>query len=274
MGKTQTAVKYAEESKNTYDSIFSILSTTPHDLEAGFVQLAALLDLPARYQDDNKVKLMAVMEWFRNAESWLLILDNVQEKDRDLINRCYLPGDSHGHILITTRSKIIAEKLANDAVVLQPFPNASAIDLLLRDADLDINDHHLRKLADKIADSLDGLPLALSIASSTVMGKVKRFEKLAEDLCDPIKKQEFYRKRKYPFDGMNPTLEYLCLLRFQGIEGREDSDDPGEREPGELWKVFAFLSPSSISSHSLQQFRNRLAHRFLTATKSMKLMAF
>jgi hypothetical protein len=247
VGKTQTVVKFAEESKNTYDSIFSILATTPQDLEAGFGQLAVFLDLPARYQEDNKVKLMAVKEWFRNAKSWLLILDNVQEKDRDLINRSYLPGDSHGHILITTRSKIIAEKLANDSIVLEPFQNSSAVDLLLKEADLDATDPHLRALAGKIADSLDGLPLALSIASSTVKGKDKRFEKLAEDLCDPIKKQEFYRKRKYPFDSTNPTLEYLCLLRFQGIEGNEDSDDPGDKEPGELWKVFAFLNPSSIS---------------------------
>ena len=64
------------------------------------MKLAALLDLPEQYEQDQEFVVRAVKRWLTTHNRWLLILDNVDNLE---MLADYLPLYSSGDVLLTTR---------------------------------------------------------------------------------------------------------------------------------------------------------------------------
>ena len=129
MGKTQLAIAYAREHKQSYTSVLWLNATSEMTLRASFrtvVQSLVTAQQLAVLDDDQAVAY--AREWLSNQDNtqWLLILDNYDEPDQFKIEN-YMPNVGHGSIILTTRlpelvtgSKIRVEPLQdiNDGIAI------------------------------------------------------------------------------------------------------------------------------------------------------------
>ena len=102
IGKTQIALEYAYRHEHTYRAILWVQADTRDALISGFTNLARLLNLPQKDEQDQTIIVEAVKHWLETHEQWLLILDNAD--DLSLLDE-FLPRRSTGHILLTTRAQ-------------------------------------------------------------------------------------------------------------------------------------------------------------------------
>ena len=129
IGKTQIALEYAYRHRQAYHAILWVQADTRDALISGFTDLARLLNLPQKDEQDQAIIVEAVKRWLETHEQWLLILDNAD--DLTLLDE-FLPRRSTGHILLTTRAQYVGT-LAND-IEVKPMETAEGALLLLRRA--------------------------------------------------------------------------------------------------------------------------------------------
>jgi hypothetical protein len=76
IGKTQTAVEYTYRFRSEYWYIFWVRADTEVALQAGFVEIAKLLDLPEKDATNPAETAQAVKHWLDHTSKWLLVFDN------------------------------------------------------------------------------------------------------------------------------------------------------------------------------------------------------
>ncbi len=170
IGKTQIAVEYAYRHRQTYHAMLWAQADTRDALISGFTELAKLLNLPQKDEQDQAIIVEAVKRWLETHEQWLLILDNAD--DLTVLDE-FLPGKNTGHILLTTRAQATGT-LAN-GIEVEPMETAEGALLLLRrakvlapNASLEQAREADRAKAREIVQELGGLPLALDQAAAYI----------------------------------------------------------------------------------------------------------
>lgn len=63
------------------------------------------LELPRCYGDDQSHRFKAVLGWLRKHSQWLLIFDNLQQRDYAILKRDFFLQGNFRHVIITTRSE-------------------------------------------------------------------------------------------------------------------------------------------------------------------------
>src|SRR5438067_2179349 len=81
IGKTQTSVEYAYRYQDEYQAVLWVRADSKPVLTAEFVNLAALLDLPEKDEEDQRLVVASVMRWLREHTHWLMIFDNADDID-------------------------------------------------------------------------------------------------------------------------------------------------------------------------------------------------
>lgn len=150
------------------------------------------MKLPGRR--DPKADIPQLIEqWLCNAENgpWLLVLDNADNAgvlfyaDHDATNArsstvnsgralsTYLPQSSHGSILITSRSKDVAQRLTGDSkniIEVYPMDKGHALALLARKVGSQPDMNHGADLV----EALEYMPLAISQAGAYIQQRAPR----------------------------------------------------------------------------------------------------
>jgi len=163
IGKTQTAVEYAYRYQQEYQYVLWLQANTRETLISDVVTLANLLKLPEKDVEDQSRTIEAVIRWFEQQTNWLLIVDNAD--DLPMVD-AFLPRNSRGHILLTTRSHSMSGRAQR--VDVEAMGADEGVLFLLRRAALMPPDRALVSIADAvraqataIVQTLGGLPLAL-----------------------------------------------------------------------------------------------------------------
>src|SRR5260370_33049646 len=78
-GKTQIALEYAYRNKDDYQVILWVKAETEGSINADFVTIASLLNLPEKQEQEQHLIIEAVKRWFKNNVGWLLVLDNADD---------------------------------------------------------------------------------------------------------------------------------------------------------------------------------------------------
>jgi hypothetical protein len=161
IGKTQTAVEYAYRYHQDYQAVLWAHAESHETLTSSFVEIATLLDLPQKNEQDQTIIVQAVKRWLQGNDGWLLILDNA---DEPAVVRDFLPTKFDGHMLLTTRAQALgglAQRIEVDIFT----PELGALFLLRRamliaaDGSLELATSQDRKVAMQISEELGGLPL-------------------------------------------------------------------------------------------------------------------
>lgn len=176
IGKTQIALEYAYRHALEYSAIFWIRAETPESIISSLWQIAELLQLPERDDEDQRHAVGAVQRWLSTHGQWLLIWDNVE--DLVLLDH-FLPATRQGALLITTRRQALGA-LAQ-GVELEPMGQEEGSFFVLRRAKVlkqEATYEHMRQFAAtesgeyaaaaELVTALEGLPLALDQAGAYI----------------------------------------------------------------------------------------------------------
>ena len=169
IGKTRLAVEYAWRSGDRYDTALFVVADSPEALRLGLASLArpSLLALPV-YETGAEAKIVeAVLVWLREHPRWLLILDNIDTEEAAKAVKEMLPQLGNGHVLLTSRRR---EWPA--AVRKQPLGELTREEatqfLLQRTEGERMSAENDAEQAGRLAEILDGLPLALEQAAAYI----------------------------------------------------------------------------------------------------------
>jgi tetratricopeptide (TPR) repeat protein/transcriptional regulator with XRE-family HTH domain len=166
VGKTQTAIEYAVRYRGDYaGGVFWINAESVGALTSGFLEIAAVLRMPAALSNENDAAVKAVLEWLNSTAGWLLILDNVDDR-RDI--QPFIPEHGQGDLLITARETVFAELGIPRALHVGDLDPGEATRFLLARTGRDAAAPSDLADAAALSAELGYLPLALEQAAAYV----------------------------------------------------------------------------------------------------------
>jgi tetratricopeptide (TPR) repeat protein len=106
IGKTRLAIEYAWSREAVYSALLFVSASDGAALNAGLAGLTAFenLDLPEKEARDDSTKITAVLRWLEANPTWLMILDNVDDKDAVAAVAKLMPRLKGGHVVVTARA--------------------------------------------------------------------------------------------------------------------------------------------------------------------------
>ena len=245
IGKTQTALEYVYRFADEYMAVLWALAETREDLLSECIALASTLNLSEKNLSDHHQVAVAVMDWLRTHEGWLLILDNAD--DLSMVSE-FLPRGGKGHILLTTRAMATGQHI--EGIEIEKITYEEGVSLLLHRAKLIKGDTDLSSVAPlfyeqarMIYELVDGLPLALSQVAAYV-------EENAIDLGDYLALFQAYpssllrRGSELSRGDYSHSVATTWALSFEKIEH-------DNAVAADVLRLCAFLQPDGISEQLL-----------------------
>jgi hypothetical protein len=236
VGKTQIVVEYVYRNLPDYDVIWWITSQLTTQIRASLVELAKELGVPVESNVDATER--GVLEALRSGKPysrWLLVFDNAEHPD---IVRTFVPPGA-GQIIVTSRNPGWAG-LAR-TIEVAPFTRDES-KRLLRTRHAAISDPD----ADRLADALGDLPLAVEQAASwraqTGM-PVREYVKLLEENSEELLKSGVASGSNYQLSVAAAWNVPLNRLRTERPEALA------------LLRLCAFFGPEPISREVLAGMR-------------------
>jgi tetratricopeptide (TPR) repeat protein len=245
IGKTQTAVEYSYRYRSEYRYIFWVRAETEVELQAGFVEIARLLDLPEQDATNPADTVQAVKHWLEHTSEWLLIFDNADAPEQ---LKTYYPRTPRGHILLTSRAQVFDTLGIARPLPLEKMDPQEALEFLFKRTTRTQNDPNEKNAAEQIAKELGYLPLALEQAAAYMVAKTARFQ----DYLASFQWQRLSLLNKaQPRTGDYPaSVASTWALNFQEVE-----QDP---VAADILRVSAFLSPDAIPFELLTEGASQL----------------
>jgi tetratricopeptide (TPR) repeat protein/transcriptional regulator with XRE-family HTH domain len=239
IGKTQIAIEYAYRYLDEYQAILWVTASSREAFTADFVKLAALLDLPEQYEQDQEFMVSAVKRWLSTHKRWLLILDNVDNLE---MLADFLPVHSSGDVLLTTRlqalgtlaQSIEVEKMGLDEGIIFLLRRTK---LLPAGTELNQSTHENQEQAVEIVTALDGLPLALDQAGAYIEETRCSLSHYL-DLYSSHRKDLLRRRGRFPVNHPD-SVAITWSISFQKVEHESLA-------AVDLLHLLAFLDPEAI----------------------------
>lgn len=259
IGKTQLANEFSHRAKvdRAYQYIFWLSADTaadhlspdeqeqthPESLLQSAARIAQTLDLEEKDVSTKDTILKSLFNWLKNHHNWLLVIDNVRQWKT--IEDFVLLKD-FGHILITT------QRMENTGLYVRRIDvgkmgKADGQELLLS------RSHHRfeqlppdeQAALEKIAEQIDGLPLALIHAAFYIDTRKCSFEEFLElYINNPIP------ILKIPGGNIPGEYEETILTTWSMAL---DSIRQSHAEAIQLLEFFAFCHPDGLHEHILEK---------------------
>jgi tetratricopeptide (TPR) repeat protein len=236
VGKSQIAIEYVYRYKQNYTNIYWVNASDQASLLSGFQKIGTKTKCVENVADLKPTEVAeAVCLWLPQQESWLLIIDNLD--DLSVVDN-YLP-ETHkgGHTLITTRNRNAPDILAKGFEVPLLCEN-EAIDLLCIGSKPDNKVKYSdveRSYAVPVIQELGCLALAIVQASAFIRkccrGDISEYLPLYQTSRKRILEELPVGQSKYPY-----SVAGTFLLSF----GKVSPEAAG------LLRLFAFLNPDGI----------------------------
>ncbi|KAJ6535373.1 hypothetical protein DFH09DRAFT_1404452 [Mycena vulgaris] len=242
-GKTQTGLKFVQESSAQFSDMFLIDVSTTETIASGLKNIAMARSL-GNDSDD-------ALQWLQNKPSdWILFFDNADDPNLDL-NK-FLPKCSHGNILLTSRNHGLRVYAGGNHEV-KDMEEVEAEELLLKSAELELTPAN-RKVAAEIVKAGAFIAVSEDLAGYLKSYTQNRARLLSEK---PTQSHDDYAWTVYTtweisFDQLSePAAAILRLWSFihhngisEAIFSKASKYKCGTSGPSqdELEKLFQFLS--------------------------------
>ena len=165
VGKTQTALEYVYSNEESYNRIYWISAMDQASLLSGYQKIADEAGIVT--QSSNLIAVSnAVLQWLRREESWLLVIDNLD--DITIVDGFLPENGPKNHTLITTRNPN-SEGIPAEGLEVPLFDHEEAITLLSVRSKINIPPHSSEmEQAKMIIKDLQSLPLAIEQAAAHI----------------------------------------------------------------------------------------------------------
>lgn len=157
VGKSQIAIEYVYRHQHEFDVVWWIPAEQQSMVLSSFAGLARALGLMVGPQPGTAVP--RVLEALRDGDRygrWLLIFDNAEDVD---VVRPFIPTSGNGKVIVTSRNR--AWEGVATSLTVDVFRREESRDLLMRRSPTLTSDE-----ADRLADALGDLPLAIELAAA------------------------------------------------------------------------------------------------------------
>jgi hypothetical protein len=106
VGKTRLAIEYALRREADYSALLFVPADAPSTLDASLAALAGaeVLDLDERDAPQDPTKIEAVLRWLVDHPTWLMILDNVDDREAVKAVTKLMPRLIGGDVIVTARA--------------------------------------------------------------------------------------------------------------------------------------------------------------------------
>ena len=168
VGKTQLAVEYCCQHRDTYDAVLWCGADSTQALQVNLAALAesSALNLPEARSADSQAQLIAVLRWLSQHQRWLLVFDNVDSRETLQEINAYLPKMLNGHILLTSRLSNWSDPYVDLAI--GTLSDRDAVEFLVARATRRWAGVGTRDDAIAVTGALGNLPLALEQAAAYI----------------------------------------------------------------------------------------------------------
>ncbi|KAF2818105.1 hypothetical protein CC86DRAFT_238310, partial [Ophiobolus disseminans] len=278
VGKSQLALQYAHSIRDASPQtfVFWVHASTPARFEEAYRNIADRLDLPER-SDPKANVLRLVSDWLRDETNgrWLMVVDNVddvktffpsQKCQRDKTDSSaqiaqtplvtYLPQSRNGAILVTSRSKDVAERLAggyNKTKEVLVMNEDEGLQLLRKK----LRDPLIKESAVKLLHALDCIPLAVTQAAAyinrrarmTVAGYLKEFQKNSKKRESLLNWDAGELRRD---TSASNSVVTTWQMSFEQIRHER-------RSAAELLLLMSFFNPQGIPESTLRRYSSDAA---------------
>jgi tetratricopeptide (TPR) repeat protein len=268
--KSQLAIQYAHSIRDASPStfVFWVHASTRARFEEAYRDIAERLQLPGR-SDPRANVLQLVSNWLRDEANgpWVMVVDNVDDAETFFPSRkrrrneadasaqiplsTYLPQGRNGVVLITSRNKDAAAKLAggynkiNEVLAMDKSEGLQLLRNKLRDPPNEDS-------AVELLRALDGIPLAISQAAAYINRRARMtIASYLTGFRRNSKKQESllnWDACELRRDGSaSSSVATTWQMSFEQIR-RE------RRSAAELLSLMSFFNPQGIPESTLRKY--------------------
>lgn len=257
IGKSQLAIEYAYRHSASYECVWWIRAEKETSLITDYTALATKLDLAEQNAKEQAIIAQAVKDWLDTHNGWLLIFDNAVDAE---IIRDFLPRSSGGHVLITSRNPYW--KTIGSPLTVSVWDREESISFLQKRTGQNNNQE-----ANKLAEALGDLPLALEQAGAYIDAKCKKYIEYLSLFNS--RRKDLWESEKNP-DNYLDTVATTWRLALEEIESVPMAKD--------MLYICSMVSPNNIPVSLLQgalrsvttpTFFGKIFNRFLD--KKLKL---
>jgi tetratricopeptide (TPR) repeat protein len=273
--KSQLALQYTHSIRDASPQtfVFWVHASTRARFDEAYRDLADRLQLPGR-SDPKANVLQLVSEWLRDEANgrWVMVLDNVDDVETFYPSRkrqrgeadadaqtplaTYLPQSRHGAILVTSRSKDAAARLAgghNKTKEVLAMDEGEGLQLLRNK----LGDLPHEESAVELLRALDCIPLAISQAAAYIS---RRARMTVAGYLDEFWKNNKKRESLLNWDGgelrrdesASNSVVTTWQMSFEQIQRERGS-------AAELLSLMSFFNPQGIPESTLRRYNKRKA---------------
>lgn len=228
MGKSQAGVEYAYRTRGRYRVVFWVQGNSEAALNTSYGELAKRLDPAMQDIANQDLVKQKVINWLNKETDWLLVFDNA---DTPSILSPFLPLQSRGHIIITSRASVVQCLGIVRPLELEELSLQEACEFLYRRTGREPGTDG--EAVDTLAEELGRLPLALEQAAAYVVEKQAPF---ASYLASFRKQRLKLLNKQRPSAG--EPVATTWAMNFKALAGT-----PAARD---LLHLSAFLGPDNI----------------------------
>jgi tetratricopeptide (TPR) repeat protein/class 3 adenylate cyclase len=233
VGKTQAAIEYAVRYRAEYPSgVFWVNAETIGQLTSGFVAIAETIGLAGAESTDHAQIVKAVLQWLNRTESWLLVLDNADDR-REV--QPLVPEPGHGDLLITSRESVFPELGIPRALEVRDLNGDDAVRFLLARTGREDAEPDDRAAACELAADLGNLPLALEQAAAYIAETAASFSAY----LSAFRKRRVTLLEKAVGLVAHDTVAVTWAANFEAVQRASPAS-------AEVLRVSAFLAPDGI----------------------------
>jgi tetratricopeptide (TPR) repeat protein len=268
--KSQLALQYAHSIRDASPQtfVFWVHASTQARFEEAYRDIADLLELPGR--NDVKVNVLRlVSDWLRDEANgrWVMVIDNVdnvktffpsRKRQRDEADASaqiplatYIPQSRNGTILVTSRSKDAAVRLAggyNKTKEVLAMDEGEGLQLLHHK----LHDPPIKESAVELLRALDCIPLAITQAAAYInrrarmtvnsyLNEFRRSNKKRESLLN-WDADELHRDK-----SASNSVVTTWQMSFEQIRQERPS-------AGDLLSLMSFFNPQGIPESTLRKY--------------------
>ncbi len=169
VGKTRLAIEYAWRREADYSALLFVRADNPATLNANLATLAGaeVLNLPEKEAREDAARIEAALGWLEAHPTWLMILDNVDDREAVAAVSKLMARLKGGHLIVTARAANFPASLRR--LPLDVLDEDAATAFLMertRDGRAPTGDDEAQARA--LAEELGGLALGLEQAAAYI----------------------------------------------------------------------------------------------------------